>query len=159
MNWWPGHGGPVLRTKLLGREYAIGNAHNANDNVGAVNFANQLGIYLLHNGFETVYVGQTTNNNRGLFQRLQIHCNEPRKGPFWDKFSWFGFKPVAPVDEDPRRLANNPLHPDMPTVSLRTLIKVVETIVIQACLPKLNGQAGQLLGTAFLQVRDRALNH
>ena len=64
VNWWPGRQGRGVRViKLLGRKYAIGRAHDEDDAEGAVDFANQNGIYLLHNGFETVYVGQTTNNS------------------------------------------------------------------------------------------------
>ena len=163
VNWWPGRGGRGnRRIRLLGKEYGIGRAHDENDDENAVDFANQNGIYLLHNGFETVYVGQTTNNRDGLFQRLRIHCSEPSKGPMWDKFSWFGFKQVAQIDVTQtngiyRELANDHLEIDKPTVSMRTLIKVVETIVIQATLPRLNGQSGQFLGVPFLQVRDSAL--
>ena len=147
----------MRRIRLLGKEYAIGRAHDEDDHEGSVNFANQNGIYLLHSGFETVYVGQTTNNRDGLFQRLRIHGSEPGKGPMWDKFSWFGFKQVAAGDQDPRELAGNFLNSNDKTVSLQTLIKVVETVVIQACLPRLNGQSGQLLGRPFLQVRDPEL--
>ena len=151
VHWWPGRQGRGVRViKLLGRKYAIGRAHDEYDADGAVNFANQHGIYLLHNGFETVYVGQTTNT--GLFQRIRTHGSEPGRGPLWDTFSWFGFKMVEGSE-----LSSVLQNQDTETVSMRTLIKVVETIAIQACLPRLNGQAGQLLGDAYLQVCDPAI--
>ena len=43
-------------------------------------------------------------------------------------------------------------------ISPRVLIKVVETVLIQSCLPRLNGQSGQLLGTIYEQVDDPDLS-
>lgn len=154
VNWWPGRRGRgISAIKLLGRKYAAGRNHDPDDQTDTVDFANQHGIYLLHKGFETVYVGQTTNDRNGLFQRLHMHCVEPGRGPLWDTFSWFGFKAVDPE----RKLSSVLTGKDERTVPVQTLIKVVETIVIQACLPRLNGQAGQHLGDAYLQVRDQEL--
>ena len=58
----------------------------------AVNFAEQVGVYLLHNGDQTVYVGRITggkNAKRGLYDRLREHTKDSLKDD-WDKFSWFG---------------------------------------------------------------------
>ena len=144
VNWWPGRRGRgISAIKLLGRKYSVGRNHDPYDQTDTADFANQHGIYLLHKGLETVYVGQTTNDRNGLFQRLRMHCVEPGRGPLWDTFSWFGFKTVDPE----RRLSSVPTGRDEQTVPVQTLIKVVETIVIQACLPRLNGQAGQISAT------------
>ena len=153
VNWWPGRQGRGVRgIRLLGKPYSIGSEHDEDDENGAVNFSNQLGIYLLHNGMETVYVGQTTNDKNGLFQRLRSQGIEPDKGPLWDRFSWFGFKKVRGTE-----LSSVQINSNKEVITMRTLIRVVETVTIQACLPRLNGQSGQHLGQAYLQVRDQSL--
>ena len=138
VNWTPGQRGRGVRgIKLLGR---------AKGEDEAVNFASQQGIYLLHQGMDVLYVGQTSYTNNGLFLRLRSHRDDLTKAPLWERFSWFGFRPVrnrelAPMDDE---LAISP----------RVLIKVVETVLIQSCLPRLNGQSGELLGTIYEQVDD-----
>lgn len=159
VNWWPGsgrRGRPRLDQapiRLLGQEQVPARQHI--DRIkNAVDFANQRGVYLLHHGLEVMYVGLTvaSGNNNGLFYRLRWHHNDPTKSPLWDRFSWFGFRPV-----ENGTLKNIPTDMDQP-IPMSALVRVVETVLIQACMPKLNGQAGQLLGTIYGQVRDPALD-
>ncbi len=57
-----------------------------------VDFCNQLGIYLLYDGREVIYVGRTTD--RPLGKRLYEHTID-RMSARWDRFSWFGLLPVS----------------------------------------------------------------
>lgn len=57
-----------------------------------VDFCNQIGVYLLYDGREVIYVGRATE--RGLGVRLYEHTWE-RLASRWDRFSWFGFLPVG----------------------------------------------------------------
>lgn len=52
-----------------------------------VDFYKQLGIYLLYDGREVIYVGRTTD--RPLGRRLFEHTID-RMTARWDRFSWFG---------------------------------------------------------------------
>jgi hypothetical protein len=61
--------------KLLGRQGA-----GATD----VNFAAQIGVYLLHDRERVIYVGRATDT---LFARLRAHTAD-RLGGRWDRFSW-----------------------------------------------------------------------
>lgn len=57
-----------------------------------VDFYKQLGIYLLYDGREVIYVGRTTD--RPLGRRLYEHTMD-RMSARWDRFSWFGLLPVS----------------------------------------------------------------
>ena len=136
--WWPGHTG---RIRLLGK---------AMDAKEPVDFADQQGIYLLHKGMDVMYVGRAAGENRALFYRLRAHHDDLSKAPLWDRFSWFGFREVQSNGE----LKN---LDDSSVVPIKGLITILETTLIQSCLPRLNGQRGELLGTIYQQVKDPAL--
>lgn len=57
-----------------------------------VDFNKQLGIYLLDDGREVIYIGRTTD--RPLGRRLFEHTFD-RMAVRWDRFSWFGLLPVS----------------------------------------------------------------
>ena len=57
-----------------------------------VDFCRQVGIYLLYDGREVIYVGRSTD--RPLGRRLYEHTND-RFAARWDRFSWFGLLPVS----------------------------------------------------------------
>lgn len=116
-----------------------------------VDFADQDGIYLLHDARkDIVYVGQTftPNMDGGLYARLQEHANSRAKTSRWDYFSWFGFRPV---DESTRSLAPAPDGAKLPNI-----INVLETILILGLDPRLNAVGGrgsaQLEANRFSQV-------
>ncbi|MGR0481220.1 MAG: GIY-YIG nuclease family protein [Candidatus Electronema sp. V4] len=73
----------TVKPKLLGMQQ-----------IGAtpVDFCKQLGIYLLYDGREVIYVGRSTD--RPLGKRLYEHTID-RLSTRWDRFSWFGLLPVA----------------------------------------------------------------
>ena len=109
-----------------------------NDSARPVDFADQDGIYLLHSWNEIVYVGQTftRKGEAGLYARLKDHHTDRnnRKSDRWDTFSWFGFKPVA----EGGNLLDSPLQGDIASV-----IDVIESMFIEALMPRLNMQAGR----------------
>lgn len=112
-----------------------------------VDFAGQHGIYLLHHGNEIVYAGQTqaARGDTGLYGRLKSHNDDIRKIGRWNTFSWFGFKPI-----DGRTGMLN----DAPkTFRTGDVITLVETILIESLLPRLNMRSGDHIR----QARDSRL--
>lgn len=109
-----------------------------------VNFADQQGVYLLHKNRAVVYVGQTTKDRKGLFDRLRGHTKNS-KALRWDRFSWFGFREVSNDGElkDPRS-----------EFELKQVINVLESVLIEALEPPVNGQRGAHLGDLYVQVPD-----
>jgi hypothetical protein len=83
-----------------------------------VNFNKQLGIYLLYDGREVIYVGRATD--RPLRKRLYEHTMD-RMSARWDRFSWFGLLPVSAAGE----LGTLPL-----TFDAAKLIPALEAILI-----------------------------
>ena len=147
VNWWPGAAG-ADGIQLLGKTWEPPRQFDGNNLAGAVNFSAQIGVYLLHQGQEVMHVGHTVAQapGGGLFYRLREHRNNPTKSPLWDRFSWFGFRPV----ED-GKLQDIPI--DRP-VQITVVVQMLEAVLIEAYMPKLNRQGGQWLGINYGQVRD-----
>ena len=95
-----------------------------------------------------LYVGRTFAENNALMTRLASHHRDDRKGARWDRFSWFGFRRV---DDDGQLVEANA------NVSTALLITFLEAVMIEAFLPPLNSRGGDLLGTMYEQVEDKAL--
>ena len=117
-----------------------------------VNFADQDAIYLLHHGNEVVYVGQsrTVQSTAGLYKRLKAHHTNFRRTDRWDMFSWFGFRPVG---ED----GTLSFAPE--TASVVDAINVLEAILIEGLMPRLNMRRGEGTGewleaNQYFQVED-----
>ena len=108
-----------------------------NAGAGDVNFADQDGIYILHNGNEVAYVGQSytpTTETAGLYSRLRNHHNDKRKSDRWESFSWFGFRPV---NEDGQLL------PAEGSATTKEVINLIEGILIEGLMPRLNMRRGE----------------
>src|SRR5439155_10147535 len=69
----------------------------------SVNFADQIGVYLLHDGREVVYVGRTAEKRLGT--RLSEHTRDRLNGR-WDRFSWFGLLEVTEEGKLAERQSN-----------------------------------------------------
>jgi len=108
-----------------------------------VNFYKQLGIYLLYDGREVIYVGRTTE--RPLGKRLYEHTLD-RLSARWDRFSWFGLLPVSEAGEIEA----------LPEVySAAKLIPALEAILIEALEPRQNRKRGDdLASVEYLQKVD-----
>lgn len=108
-----------------------------------VDFCKQLGVYLLYDGREVIYVGRTTD--RSLGKRLYEHTLD-RMSARWDRFSWFGLLPVS----DKGSLDLLPA-----TYDAAKLIPTLEAILIEALEPRQNRKRGDdLTAVEFLQRVD-----
>lgn len=112
--------------------------------VGAteVNFKDQKGIYLLHDGRETIYIGQAIEQPLG--KRLKDHTVDRLAGR-WDRFSWFGFYPVK---ED----AKLNLDAKFKDFTIQNLGDILEAILIESIEPRQNRKQGNSFqGIEYLQ--------
>ncbi len=112
--------------------------------VGAseVNFKDQIGIYLLHDFQETVYVGQAIKQPLGI--RLKDHTKDRLNGR-WNRFSWFGF---FPVKDDSSLETNISQH----HITLKNLGDILEAVLIESIVPRQNRKQGNFFnGLEYLQ--------
>lgn len=108
-----------------------------------VDFYKQLGIYLLYDGREVIYVGRTTD--RPLGKRLYEHTID-RLSARWDRFSWFGLLPVS----DSGQIGSLP-----DAYVAAKLIPALEAILIEALEPRQNRKRGDdLAAVEYLQKVD-----
>lgn len=108
-----------------------------------VDFHKQLGIYLLYDGREVIYIGRTTD--RPLGRRLYEHTLD-RLASRWDRFSWFGLLPVS----DSGKLGELPAN-----YIAAKIIPALESILIEALEPRQNRKRGDdLLAVEFIQKID-----
>ena len=119
--------------EILGRQ-----THNSS----IVNFAAQQGVYILHKERSVSYVGRTIDN---LYGRLRTHSRD-HKSVRWDRFSWFGF---CNVDDHTAELKPMPSE-----VTPAHLISILESVLIEALEPPVNGRRGDYLGVQYEQVPD-----
>ena len=120
-------------TKLLGRQSA---------GASEVNFAGQVGVYLLHDRERVIYVGRATDT---LFARLKAHTVD-RLGGRWDRFSWFGLRSVSTKGE----LADSevPWNHDV-------VVETMEALLIESLEPPLNRRRGDnFSGIEYIQAID-----
>jgi hypothetical protein len=89
----------------------------------------QRGVYVLYQDYEPVYVGMADRQSIGI--RLQLHRESKRKGPRWDRFSWFGIRAINKNGS----LRKPTLHAHSPTAEL---IATLEALLIMAINPRLN---------------------
>jgi len=108
-----------------------------------VDFYKQLGIYLLYDGREVIYVGRTTD--RPLGRRLYEHISD-RLAVRWDRFSWFGLLPVSETGT----------LETLPTSFEATkIIPALEAILIEAMEPRQNRKRGDdLSAVEYIQFLD-----
>jgi hypothetical protein len=108
-----------------------------------VDFCKQLGIYLLYDGREVIYVGRSTD--RPLGKRLYEHTFD-RLSTRWDRFSWFGLLPVS----DDGQLG---VLPDF--YKAENMIPALEAILIEALEPRQNRRRGDdLEAVEYIQKVD-----
>jgi hypothetical protein len=108
-----------------------------------VDFHKQVGIYLLYDGREVIYVGRATD--RPLGRRLYEHTAD-RLSSRWDRFSWFGLLPVSEAGD----------LGSLPESYLGTkIIPAVEAILIEALEPRQNRRRGDdLSAVEYIQQED-----
>jgi hypothetical protein len=120
-------------SKLLGKQGA-----SATD----VNFAGQVGVYLLHDRERVIYVGRASDS---LFDRLKAHTID-RLGGRWDRFSWFGLRSVASDGE---------LSESWVPWNQEVVVETMEALLIESLEPPLNRRRGDnLSGIEYIQSVD-----
>lgn len=77
-----GKKGPGNKGSLVGKA-------KVNSATYTIDFWDQVGIYVLHDEFRTVYVGKAMD--QALGKRLRDHLTDRFAGR-WDMFSWYGLK-------------------------------------------------------------------
>ena len=108
-----------------------------------VDFCRQLGIYLLYDGREVIYVGRSTD--RPLGRRLFEHTND-RLATRWDRFSWFGLLPVTEKGD---------LQSLPESYEAAKLIPALEAILVEALEPRQNRKRGDdLAAVEYVQRVD-----
>lgn len=92
-----------------------------------LDFANHSGIYLLHKGYEVVYVGQAQK----ITERLQDHTKDSLRNR-WDNFSWFCIDDIESDNENSntKSLANE------------ALLDTLEALLIETLGPERNKKVG-----------------
>jgi hypothetical protein len=109
-----------------------------------VDFCNQNGVYLLHDGREVVYVGRTTDQPLG--NRLRQHTIDRLNGR-WDRFSWFGVYLVTEDGTISEEVGDE--------FSIDNLIATMEALFIETLEPPQNRKRGdEFRAVEYLQVED-----
>lgn len=110
----------------------------------AVDFCDQKGVYLLHDGRSVVYVGRSTEQPLGV--RLRQHTSDRLNGR-WDRFSWFG---IYSVSETGTLLKNSSKQ-----YGIDMLIVTMEALLIEGLEPPQNRKRGDDFRAAeFQQMED-----
>lgn len=108
-----------------------------------VDFSKQIGIYLLYDGREIIYVGRATD--RPLGKRLYEHTLD-RLSSRWNRFSWFGVLPVS----DDGKLGVMP-----GSFEASVLLPALEAILIESLEPRQNRKRGDdLISVEYIQKAD-----
>ncbi len=111
-----------------------------------VNFAKQIGVYLLFDGREIIYVGQAIGQTIG--ERLYQHTKDRISGR-WDRFSWFGFYGVNETGKLQITSEKNR------SISIRNLGDTLEAILIESIEPRQNRKSGnKFSGIEYNQHED-----
>jgi hypothetical protein len=120
--------------KLLGQQQA---------GASTVDLSEQIGIYLLYDGREVVYVGRSID--RPIIQRLLEHTRD-RLGARWDRLSWFGLYPVT--DKGALKKETAPLASE-------ELIQTLESVLIESMEPRQNRKRGNIFSSIeYIQIPD-----
>ena len=113
-----------------------------------VDFAEQKGVYLLHDSQGVLYVGRVTEQN--LAKRLCQHTYDRLAGR-WTRFSWFG---VYPVKQD----GSLKLSADFTGIDINIIIATMEAVLIEGLEPRQNRKRGDdFQPFEFLQFEDPKL--
>ena len=111
-----------------------------------VDFSTQIGVYLLYDRREVIYIGRAIDQPLG--KRIYDHTRD-RLSTRWDRFSWFGLLPVS--EEGKLSKLPESYRSDM-------IISLLEAVLIEAVEPRQNRKGGDwLAGMEYLQNIDTTL--
>jgi hypothetical protein len=127
--------------RLLGRR-----THKGTD----INIYEQRGVYVLYSDYTPVYVGKAFDSSIGW--RVQGHRQNWRKGPRWDRFSWFGVIGLGP--QGALKRTKHGLR-----VTAEELVGTLEALLIVAIDPRLNSRREKFKNAVrlFQSDTDRSL--
>ncbi|NNG37374.1 hypothetical protein HKD39_17035 [Nakamurella sp. DB0629] len=109
-----------------------------------IDFADQVGVYILYSGDRVLYVGRITEPRLG--PRLWDHTRDRLTGR-WDRFSWFGVREVA----DNGSLGRVPTG----NFAVDMLVATMEALLIEGLEPPQNRRRGDgFNATEFIQTTD-----
>lgn len=112
------------------------------ENSDPVNFAEQIGVYLLHDRDRVVYVGRALD---ALYSRIFAHTRDRLEGR-WDRFSWFGLRNVQ---------ADGSLTVAETSWNSATVVETMEALLIECIEPVQNRRRGDRFNAIeYLQVPD-----
>ncbi|MGD7707869.1 winged helix-turn-helix domain-containing protein [Microlunatus sp. Y2014] len=112
-----------------------------------VNFADQVGVYMLYSGERVIYVGRVTEPRLGA--RLWDHTRDRLTGR-WDRFTWFGVRAVAEDGSLGAIPAGN--------FAVDMLVATMEALLIEGLEPPQNRRRGDgFNATEFIQATDPQL--
>jgi hypothetical protein len=127
IDWNPGKG-YKNSFRLLGR---IGSNRGT---IRVADFRYQQGLYILYDDYGPSYVGLT--RTQGLGKRLKDHRSDDLKEK-WDRFSWFGFRPLLGQKSSLGILELGDPEIDI-SEDTNTTIGDLEALLIRAIGPKRN---------------------
>jgi hypothetical protein len=138
VNW--GSKGPGKKASLMGQQ--VGNLKRH------VDFASQMGIYVLYDRFEApVQVGQSER----IFARLKQHQRDHLRNR-WAYFTWFGFYQVG-AGYTPELLVKDAAKKLKRVVNLAESLNEIEAVLIQVLEPRLNRRGANWDGAEeYLQI-------
>jgi hypothetical protein len=101
-----------------------------------VDLRDQVGIYALYKGKELVYIGKSGSGiYPNMIGRIYNHDKYGLKVGKFDRYSWFGFKPVI------RGELQDPRHPSRPAEAIRDVEALL--LHLQVRRPKYNKAPGE----------------
>jgi hypothetical protein len=122
-------------SRLYGINFLAGSKNN---NISGVDFSEHPGIYMLHKGYQVIYVGQATH----LCERLNYHTTKDLRNR-WDNFSWFSIKDISSDNEE----CKDRLFSDA------SLLDTLEALLIETLGPERNKKAGnEFIDKEFEQI-------
>lgn len=116
------------RAQWEANDKAIYGASSKTKKASSVNFSQHAGIYLLHKGYEVVYVGQAVH----LKSRLDAHTVDDKRNR-WDNFSWFSLESIDKEVEE---------NGTAKSFSTEALLDTLEALLIETLGPERNKKVG-----------------
>lgn len=132
--------GPGNKGRLLGKA-------KTNSHTGEVDFWSQVGLYILHDEFRTVYVGKAVDQPLG--KRLRDHLSDRFAGR-WDMFSWYGLKGLTKTGKLQAKAGGKNVTP-------RVVASTLEAFGILVTDPPLNRKRERL--PSAIQVEQKKSPH
>lgn len=112
-------------------------------NAPCVDFSAHAGIYLLHKGYEVIYVGQAMK--QPINKRLSDHTKDDKRNR-WDNFSWFS---IQDLECELGELEKKTLTPS-------ALLDTIEALLIETLGPERNKKVGNAFeNKEFEQVDEK----